>query len=331
MATIFLSHSPAMLEHYYGEQAVAGLRALGELRINDTGDHLDTEQLIAAARGCQVIVSDRMTAGPAPVFEQLPDLIAFVRCAVDIRTIDVAAASAHGVLITQASPGFIQSVAELVIGMMVDLGRHVSDAVIGYRQQQTPKAVMGRQLNGSTLGVIGYGSIGRYLSQLGIALGMRVLVCDPFVEVAEPGLQQMELPGLLEQSDFVVCLVVANEKTENLMDAQAFAQMKPGAFFVNVSRGNLVDEAALTEALTSGHIAGAALDVGRAPDQMPSPALTALPNVVATPHIGGLTPQAIAHQALETVGQVAEIIKGKAPKGAVNAASATRLTRFQVI
>jgi D-3-phosphoglycerate dehydrogenase len=125
-----------------------------------------------------------------------------------------------------------------------------------------------------------------------------------------------------------VCLAVANEATENLVDAAAFALMKPSAYFINLSRGNLVDEAALARALDEGKIAGAAMDVGRAPDQMPSPALAARADVIATPHIAGLTPEAIEHQALETVQQVAELLAGRIPNGAVNAASASRIVRL---
>jgi len=105
--------------------------------------------------------------------------------------------------------------------------------------------------------------------------------------------------------------------------------MKPSAFFINASRGNLVDEAALLQALDSGRIAGAALDVGRALDQMPSPALARHPRVIATPHIGGLTLPAIEHQSMETARQVADIVQGRVPAGAVNLAHAQRLrTRF---
>jgi D-3-phosphoglycerate dehydrogenase len=101
--------------------------------------------------------------------------------------------------------------------------------------------------------------------------------------------------------------------------------MKPGAFFINPSRGNLVDEAALQRALDGDRLAGCAMDVGRAPDQMPTPALARHPKVIATPHLAGLTPQAIEHQSLETVAQAAEILAGRAPKGTVNADSANRL------
>ena len=183
---------------------------------------------------------------------------------------------------------------------------------------------MGWQLSGSRIGIIGYGSIGRYLARLAKALGMQVLVADPFATPDDAAIQHMPLDDLLARSDYVVCLAITNEATENLIGQAALAQMQKHAFFINLSRGNLVDEAALAATLREGRIAGAAMDVGRAPDQMPSPDLARLPNMIATPHVGGLTPQAIEHQSSETVRQVAEIIKGNAPVGAVNAASWTR-------
>ena len=158
---------------------------------------------------------------------------------------------------------------------------------------------------------------------------MRVLVYDPYKKVRNPALAQMEMPALLHESDFVACLVVANDSTEKLVNADAFAAMKPGAYFINASRGGLVDDDALVAALESGRLAGVALDVGRAPDQMPVPAIARHPKVIATPHTAGLTLPAIEHQSLETVAQVAEILQGRVPKGAVNAGQATRLARLR--
>jgi D-3-phosphoglycerate dehydrogenase len=111
------------------------------------------------------------------------------------------------------------------------------------------------------------------------------------------------------------------------MNADAFARMKREAFFINLSRGNLVDEAALLAALDAKRIAGAAMDVGRAADQLPTLELARHPSVIATPHTGGLTPAAIEHQAFDTVEQVRAILAGKAPLGAVNIDAATRLAR----
>lgn len=330
MHRVFLTHPPEALAKYYGDQAVAGLKKIADVRFNPLSRELTMPELAAAAQDCAIIISYRQTPGAAELFPLVPHLVAFSRCAIDIRNVDVAAASAQGILVTQASAGFITSVAEWSIGAMIDLARGISACSEAYHAGRVPVAPMGRELRGATLGVIGYGQISRALCPLARAFGMRVLVSDPYAQVddtAITSLTQVGLPQLLAESDYVVCLAIANEETENLMNAAAFAQMKPGALFINPSRGNLVDEAALLRALDSGHLAGCAIDVGRAPDQMPTLAVARHPKVIATPHLGGLTPAAIEHQALETVAQAAQILKGQAPHGAVNAAQATRLAR----
>jgi D-3-phosphoglycerate dehydrogenase / 2-oxoglutarate reductase len=207
---------------------------------------------------------------------------------------------------------------------MVDLSRGVSRATADYQAGREPEARMGRQLAGSKVGIIGYGSIGRYLAEIAKVLHMEVLVADPFVTISDGAIRHVPLDDLLAASDYVVCLAIANEQTENLIGQTALARMQKHAVFINLSRGNLVDEAALAAALRDNRIAGAAMDVGRAPDQMPTPELARLPNVIATPHVGGLTPQAIEYQSLETVRQVDAIIKGDVPPGAVNAERWTR-------
>jgi D-3-phosphoglycerate dehydrogenase len=315
---VLLTHTPQARVQYYGERSLSGLQAIADVKLHQGDAALDAFGLIAVAGDVDIIVADRLTAGPSEIFPRLPKLRAFVRCAVDIRNIDVDAASKAGVLVTQAGPGFVQSVAELALGFMVDLSRGVSRATADYHTGRKPKVIMGRQLAGSRLGIIGYGSIGRYLVGIAKVLGMEVLVADPFATVNEPDIAHVLFDDLLARADFVVCLAVANEKTENLIGQAALARMAPHAFFINLSRGNLVDEAALTAALLENRIAGAAMDVGRALDQMPTPELAKLPNVIATPHIGGLTPPAIESQSLETVRQVEKIIAGETPVGAVN-------------
>jgi len=327
--TIFLAHPASARENYYRDGPLAGLRALGTVRLNDTGAPLDAAALVQAARGCQVIVSDRATRGDAAVFGQSPSLAVFLRCAMDVRNIDIDAASANGVLVTHASAGFANAVAEWALGMMLDLSRHLSDSALAFRAGRLPGPRMGRELRGAVLGILGFGQIGQRLAELGLALGMRVVVADPNASVADAAIEHRTLDEVLALADHLVCLVPATPATENLMDEARFARMKPGAFFINAARGELVDEGALLRALESGHLAGCALDVGRAPDQMPSPDLATHAKVIATPHVGGLTPAAVEHQALETVEQVAEILQGRVPKGAVNAAAATRLSRLR--
>lgn len=319
---ILLTHSPEALDLYYGPRALAGLRKVGEVKLHQGSAPLEGEALIEAAADCDLIVSYRQSPAPAELFQRLPKLIAFSRCAIDIRNVDVAAASKAGVLVTQASAGFVTSVAEMVLGFLVDLSRGITHSAHLYHRNQVPPARMGRELKGSTLGVIGYGAIGKEVVRIGRALGMRVLIHDPYQPV-----EQVALDQLLAQSDYVVPLAVATAETENLIDARALATMKRGAYLINVSRGNLVDERALEAALDSGHLGGCAMDVGRAPDQMPTPRLAARPDVIATPHAAGLTVPAIEHQSMETVAQAAEIVQGRAPKGAVNAEHWTRKPR----
>ncbi len=326
---IYLTFSPSGRALYYGDRALTGLRELGELRLNEREDTPTEAELVEAVRDCQVVISDRRIAAGAALFAASPQLALLQRCAVDIRNIDVSAASAAGVLVTRASAGFGNAVAEWVLGAMIDVARGISRSVTAYRGGGTPAIDMGRELRGSALGIIGYGHIGRCLGEMALALGMHVAISDPRSRPDDARIDALPLDELLARSDFVVCLAPALPETENLMDAAAFARMQPGACFVNASRGNLVDEAALRDALDSGHLGGCALDVGRASDQMPSPALAAHPKVIATPHIGGLTPPAVEHQALQTVAQLAALLRGEMPSGAVNAARATRLADWR--
>src|ERR1700738_3185360 len=249
MTKVLLTHTPQARRQYYGERSLSGLQAVAEVVLHQGADALDAAGLIDAADDVDIIVADRLTEGPGEIFAKLPKLRAFVRCAVDIRNIDVEAASAAGVLVTRAGPGFVQSVAELAVGFMVDLSRGISRATADYHAGRKPEVRMGRQLAGSRLGIIGYGSIGRYLAPGAKSLGMAALVAAAFVTVDDSDIEHACLEDILARADYVVCLAVANEQTENLIGQAALARMRPHAFFINLSRGNLVDEAALTAAL----------------------------------------------------------------------------------
>jgi D-3-phosphoglycerate dehydrogenase len=321
---LLLTHVPLARRQYYGARALARLQELVEVVLHDGEAPLDPKGVVAAAREADFIIADRATPVPAVVFESLPELKVVMRSAIDIRNIDVAAASKAGVLVTHAEAGFVKSVVELTLGFLVDLSRGMSRAATAYHQGQKPEIKVGRQLAGSTVGIIGYGRISRELAPVLAAMGMTVLVSDPYAQVDDRRFIKLPMEELLGRADYVICLAVANEETENLMNAAAFARMKPDAFFINMSRGNLVDEAALAKALAENRLAGAAMDVGRAPDQMPSPELARLANVVATPHIGGLTPPASESQALDTVRQVEALVKGEVPPGTANPKDWTR-------
>ncbi len=324
MATVLVTHPAARLPTYFGERALNELRGLAQVRLNPSDQDWEGPALIAAAQGCDVVIAYRQTPFDAAVLAALPQLLAVCRCAMDIRTIDVPAASRHGILVTRASAGFGTAVAEWVMGVLIDASRHISAARLQYRAGEPAQALMGKELKGTTLGVVGYGHIGRQVGVLAQAFGMQVLAHDPHVQQAEVGVSLVPWAQLLRESDHVVCLAPANAQTEHMFNADAFARMKAGAWFINAARGQLVDEQALRHALDHGHLGGAAMDVGSGPDQTPRLDLAQHPKVIATPHIGGLTPAATEHQALETVAQTRAILQGQCPVGAVNAEHALR-------
>jgi D-3-phosphoglycerate dehydrogenase len=212
--------------------------------------------------------------------------------------------------------------------MMVDLARGVSGFAADFHAGRAPVPRMGRQLAGRTLGLIGYGRIARRVAEIAGAMRMRIVVHDPFADIAGAGVEAVTLDRLLAESDVILPLAASNDSTRHMVNVASLARMKRGVLLVNLSRGQLVDEDALAAALDAGQVAAAAMDVGMAPDQWPSPALAARADVVATPHIGGLTPEAAEHQAMDTVRQVAALASGRLPDGALNAAAATRLARL---
>ncbi len=326
MPTVFLTHNPEDLEAYYA-RALPELERVATVVRNPLPRDLTPTELASAASGCQVIVAHRSTPGGAELFAALPDLLAFLRCAVDISTIDLDAANTHGVLIANADKSFVASTAELALALMLDLARNVSESTLDYRSSGQAPQRTGRQLRGRTAGIIGYGSIGSYLARVLRDLGMRVVISDPEAKtaVANDGFEALELADLLQTSDFVLPLAPSIPSTHNIINATSLALMRPGALLVNVSRGELLDEDAVTAALDSGRLGGLAIDVGRAPDQRPSPALAKRPGVVATPHLGGLTPENADAQAMSSVEQVAAIAGGAMPPRSVNPESARRL------
>jgi len=327
MLKIFISHNTEDLDVYFKKSHEA-LKKLGEVIVNPSERDLDTDEVIEAAQGCQVVICHRSTHGKTAIFENLPDLAVFLRPQVDISDVDVAAASANGILVANSVPAFVPATAEMALALMLDLARDVTDSSIAFKSGETPPSNMGRQLNGSTAGIIGYGAVGSYLAEMLVALGMRVLISDPYVTVDCEDVEQMDIETLLGASDFVLPLAAATEETENLIDAAALSLMKPDACFVNVSRGNLVDESALETAYREKRIAKIAMDVGRAADQRPSPHLAALPGVVATPHLGGLTVQNAEIQSWSTVEQVEALLKGEMLPRSINPDSAERLLRL---
>lgn len=321
---VFVTHNPEDLDSYYA-RSLPELMAISDVTLNALDRDLSTTELIEAAAGCEIIIAHRATPGDHELFEQSPELLAFLRCAVDISTIDIDAASGAGVLVARADKSFVASTAELALGLYIDVSRSISASVCDYHHGRVPPQRRGRQLRGQTAGIIGYGAVGSHLADLLIAVGLRVLVHDPFVDEVPHRVEKSDIDRLLAESDVIFPLAPGSAATENLIDQAALDRVTPGAILINVSRGELLDEDAVGAALDSGRLGGLGMDVGRAPDQRPTPTLAARPGVVATPHLGGLTPENADAQAASSVDQVAAILAGRMPPRAVNPDQASRL------
>jgi len=322
---VLVTHNREDLAAYYG-RALPELRSHAEVVTNPHIRNFTSDELVEAASDCDVVVTHRGTPLTADVLARLPTVIAVLRCAVDTSDIDVEAASAHGILVARADKSFVASTAELALGLLLDVSRGIGESSADYWRGVEPPQRPGRQLCGQTAGILGFGAIGRYLTDLLEALGMEVIVHDPYAEV--PKLLSASFAEVIARADVLFPLAQAQPSTENLINADVLAAMKPGAVLVNVSRGELLDEDAVGAALESGQLGGLAMDVGRGADQRPTPVLAARPGVVSTPHLGGLTPENAEAQAASSVEQVAAILAGDLPPRAVNVESASRLRSF---
>lgn len=325
--SILLTHGNTARKFWYGGRAVQALNGVADVILNEQEDFLAPDALVAKAGGCPVVILDRHTPLTSYEMERLPDLVAIVRSGVDTRHIDIEAASALGILVTRTDAGYVASTAELVLTHILSAARRLPRYIGAFHDGEVASPVTGREMKGSTVGLIGHGRIARHLAGILVAMGVKVLVHDPYSE-AEPPVENCDLARLFETSDFVVPLVTVSEETTNIVDAAAFSRMKKDAWLVNCSRGEVVDEDALIEALDKGMIAGAALDVGRDDDQLPSRRLMGRANVHATPHIGNLTVEAAERQPLQTVEQVRSILRGDVPHNSINIEKARRFKHF---
>jgi D-3-phosphoglycerate dehydrogenase len=321
--SILLTHTEDDFRLNYESDALRALAEFGDVRQNPLGHHLTSAELLTHAAGCQVIITEGKATIDSAVSNNLPDLLAVIRVGVELRKIDVGAASAAGVLVLNTPGEYVAPVVELTLGFMVCLARDIVNRAHGLRQRQPVWSRMGSQLKGHVLGIVGFGDIGRELAQAARALGMRVWFADPYVgpqEVAE----KMELRELLAAADFVSVQAKWTPETEGMFDEAAFRLMKPTAYLVNTSRGALVNEPALERALREGWIAGAALDVFTNEPEILGNRLIDLPNVIATPHIGGFSPEVRWVQAWRTIDIVRDLKAGLIPAAAVNTTSIQR-------
>ena len=243
------------------------------------------------------------------------------RAGVGVDNIDVAAATAKDILVINTPAGNSTAAAELAIGLVFALARKIPQAAGLMRQGVwEKKKFMGVEVAGKTLGVLGLGNIGRQVADRGVGLKMRVLGHDPVLgpdAVLPAGVERVSFHELVERSDFLTLHVPLTKDTTNLFDAAMLAKMKKGASLINAARGGVVDEGALLEALRTGHLAGAALDVFAKEPPDPSP-LFEHDNLIALPHLGASTKEAQEKVAVELAEVFVSFLKGGVVRNAVN-------------
>jgi D-3-phosphoglycerate dehydrogenase len=286
---------------------------------------------LGAAHGYQVATRTDVASVPdgaqwlagAELIGRCEQLLAVCSAGAGYDVIDVEACTRAGIAVCNNSGPGAEAVAEHALGFMLDLAKKitVADRVLRAGPVGDRLALRGTQLHGKTLGVVGLGAIGSRLVELCAPFGMDVLAFDPYVDDASAharGVRIVALDELLERSDFVQVTCPLTAETRGLIGRAQFAAMKPTAFFITTARGPIHDESALLEALVSGTIAGAGLDVFHEEPPRPDNPLLHLDNVVATPHTAGITVEAARDIAVATATQWETIFAGGMPPRLLN-------------
>jgi len=259
----------------------------------------------------------------ADLLARCPDLLCVSSSGAGYDTVDVAACTAAGVAVVNQAGGNAASVAEHTLAMALSLSRRMVECDKRMRRETgfTREAIMGHEIRGKTLGLVGIGHVGTRVAALGRAFGMEVIAADPYVspgEIMLRGARPVSLDQLLAEADIVSLHCPRDATTLKMIDAKAFARMKKGALFLTTARGGIHDEQALVEALRSGHLAGAGVDVwDREPPPLDHP-LLAMENVYATFHTAGVTHECRRDVAAMAAEQIVGLLAGGRPPRLVN-------------
>ncbi len=277
-------------------------------------EYPDEERLVELIRDVDAIIVRSKPKVTRRVIENAPKLKVIGRAGVGLDNIDLEAAKERGIKIVNSPAASSRSVAELAVGLMLTVARKIAFADRKMREGiWAKKQCMGIELEGKTIGIIGFGRIGYQVAKIAKALGMNVLLYDPYPNeerAKEVGGKFVSLEELLKESDVVTLHVPLTESTYHLINEERLKLMKPTAILINAARGAVVDTEALVKALKEGWIAGAGLDVYEEEPLPEDHPLTKLDNVVLTPHIGASTVEAQMRAGVQVAEQIVEILKG---------------------
>jgi len=283
---------------------------------------LEPDQLRQALADCDALIVRSGTKVTADALADADRLKVIGRAGAGVDNIDLDAATRRGIVVMNTPGGNTVSACELTLAMMLALARRLPQADRRVKAGQWPrKEFLGNELLGKRLGIVGLGRIGTEVARRARAFGMHVAACDPYVTAERAHrleVKLLELDELLATSDVVTIHTPRSSDTAGLIDAAALGRVKQGVLLINCARGGIVDEAALADALRSGKVAGAALDVFEAEPPADSP-LLAFDQVIATPHVGATTIEAQTNVAVQIAHQVAAALRGEPPRNAVNA------------
>jgi D-3-phosphoglycerate dehydrogenase / 2-oxoglutarate reductase len=262
----------------------------------DYKPEIDPDELLDAVREFDVIIVRSRTKITKEVIDAAPNVKIIARVGVGLDNINTEYAESKGIKVLNASEAAMNAVSELVVGHMIALSRGIPKANDGMKNGKwLKKELVGSELRGKYLGIIGVGNIGRNLGRIAKCLRMNLIGYDIFPinqdYVREVNMIKTDLKTLLENSDFVSCHVPLTEKTRHLINSETLSYMKPTSFLINTSRGEIIDENSLLEALTDKKIAGAALDVFEV-EPPTNTELVKLPNIICSPHIAAQTKEA---------------------------------------
>lgn len=282
-----------------------------------------TEHLAEEARGCAGMLV-RVARVTREVMEALPELKIVAKHGIGVDTIDVQAATERGVLVVNAPTANIHAVAEHTAALILALLKNLVflDHLTRTGGFEKRNQYVLRELRGRAVGLVGFGRIARLVREKLSGFDARFLAYDPFLtpeQAAASGVELVSLETLLEQSDVVTLHTPLTEEARHLIDARALARMKPTACLVNASRGPIVDEAALCEALSARRIAGAALDVFEAEPPAADSPLWGLENLIVSPHNAALTDAALRAMAMDSAQGIVDYLTGERPLHPVNA------------
>ena len=305
------------------DRGIAAMRDAGHEVVELLG--LSADELLEAVPGAAALIIRSATKVTADVLDAGKDLVVVGRAGIGLDNVDVAAATRRGVMVVNAPQSNILSAAEHTMALLLAQARNVPQAHAALKNGKWERSKWeGVELHGKTLGIVGLGRIGALVAQRALAFGMRLVAYDPYVAVdraRQMGIELLTLDELVRAADFITIHVAKTPETTGLVNAELLAQAKPTLRVINVARGGIVDEQALADAVRSGQIAGAALDVFAEEPTTESP-LFALDPVVVTPHLGASTAEAQDKAGITIAEQVLLALAGDFVPFAVNVAAA---------